>query len=245
MEKTKNIISEEIWLENKAKSFCSDLFRIHILYDKKISELKIKNEKIKMNKILSFENEKLSSHREQNFHINSKRKSDIKFYSEKLKIEKISDFQNLGKKKPQIRFSSLQKYDKLAQLTHLKSNNKNSIVNYNQSFHLTPIKIPQRQLNELSKENDLSYISTNQHNHSRNEKNKLDEESYSVNYAYQKSYSNLPCLNLDNYENMIRKYSPIRTKGESTGGGLIKIPDLEELDKIYQNIKKDLTNLKP
>jgi hypothetical protein len=49
LENSKKNIADEILLQNKVKSFCSDLFRIHILYDKKILELKqgLKKEKVK------------------------------------------------------------------------------------------------------------------------------------------------------------------------------------------------------
>lgn len=279
LENSKKNIADEILLQNKVKSFCSDLFRIHILYDKKILELKqgLKKEKVKYSENISKDTkEKLSLKKEQNFEIKSKIKSVFKFDNIKLKIEKNAEFESIGIKKPQIRFSSLQKYDKLAKLTQLNSNKsfKNNCTNYvnnDQSYHLTPLKISTREkimLNanpnkNLSKENDTSFIaSLNEHNFSQNEKGKLglDEQFNTINYTHQK-LKNLPNLNLDKtqaqvpplqqqkqrYVRLFSSKSPIGIKRDSyaIGNSNIKSPDVDEWDKIYRTMKKDLTGSKP
>jgi hypothetical protein len=68
------------------------------------------------------------------------------------------------------------------------------------------------------------------------------EANNSFNYGSHASHAYLPTLNLDNYDQVIRKYSPIRAPGEKN---IMQAQTVQQMEKIYQNIKKDLTNLKP
>ncbi len=110
--------------------FCDSLFSVHTKFKNENYSKSLKFEKLDLCK---GEGVKIIG-RTKILHLN---KFDVK----KLKIDSQTIFSQEGKKRNSIRFSSLQKYDKLAQLTNKNSVNQKTSVNHNLSFQLAPIKL--------------------------------------------------------------------------------------------------------
>lgn len=156
-------------------------------------------------------------------------KSENKFDRSKLNKNLENSFEIKGKKRRLINKDSMKRFQVISQNTRVNSANKKTQMNHNFSLHLTPTKADPKV--EIC--NNLSFdINKSSYNKPESIQNTI---SNNFNYNFNYGYGFMPSL--QNYESNIKNYSPIQVKTTNS--------NLKEIETIYENIKKDFTEIRP